>query len=125
MRDSVASAPTHWLIDDGPAAPPRKNGELVFDAPWESRVFGMAVALFDQTGEDWALFSTRLAEAIAALEPGTGLSTVLPVAADADSRYYTAWLAALESVLVERGLVTRHDMDATAEAFESEDAHRH
>ena len=28
-------------------AVPRKNGELVFEAPWEGRVFGMAVALSD------------------------------------------------------------------------------
>ena len=31
--------------DGGAAAPPRSNGELVFEAPWESRSFGMAVAL--------------------------------------------------------------------------------
>jgi hypothetical protein len=27
---------------EGPAAPPRSNGELVFAAPWESRAFGLA-----------------------------------------------------------------------------------
>ena len=32
---------------DAPAAPPRDNGELVFEAPWESRAFGVAVALHD------------------------------------------------------------------------------
>ncbi len=26
-------------------AVPRRNGELVFEAPWEGRVFGMTVAL--------------------------------------------------------------------------------
>jgi hypothetical protein len=31
------------LSDD--LAVPRKNGELVFEAPWEGRVFGMAVAM--------------------------------------------------------------------------------
>ena len=29
----------------GAAAVPRKNGELVFDAPWQSRAFGMVVGL--------------------------------------------------------------------------------
>ena len=33
---------------DGTAALPRKNGELVFQALWEGRVFGIAVALSDQ-----------------------------------------------------------------------------
>ena len=26
----------------GPLAPPRRNGELVFEAPWETRAFGLA-----------------------------------------------------------------------------------
>ena len=30
---------------NGPAALPRRNGELVFAAPWESRAFGAAVAM--------------------------------------------------------------------------------
>ena len=30
---------------DSSAALPRKNGELVFKAPWEGRAFGMAVVL--------------------------------------------------------------------------------
>ena len=30
---------------EGVAAPPRANGELVFAAPWESRVFGVTMAL--------------------------------------------------------------------------------
>ena len=30
---------------EGSAALPRKNGELVFEAPWEGRAFGIAVAL--------------------------------------------------------------------------------
>ena len=32
---------------EGPAAPPRSNGELVFAEPWESRAFGMAVTLYE------------------------------------------------------------------------------
>jgi hypothetical protein len=30
------------LLDvDGIADPPRRNGELIFEAPWQSRVFGL------------------------------------------------------------------------------------
>ena len=32
---------------DGPAAPPRSNGELVFGEPWEGRAFGLVMALVD------------------------------------------------------------------------------
>jgi len=30
---------------DGALAYPRRNGEPVFDAPWQSRAFGMVVSL--------------------------------------------------------------------------------
>ena len=29
----------------GPAAPPRSNGEVVFDTPWQQRVFALSLAL--------------------------------------------------------------------------------
>lgn len=29
----------------GAAALPRRNGELVFEAPWQGRAFGLALAL--------------------------------------------------------------------------------
>ena len=35
-------------VMEGAAALPRKNGELVFEEPWQGRVFGMAVALHEQ-----------------------------------------------------------------------------
>ena len=35
------------LPDETPGAPPRSNGELVFAAPWESRLFGMTLALHE------------------------------------------------------------------------------
>ena len=34
---------------DEQVALPRKNGELVFEAPWEARAFGLAVALVGNT----------------------------------------------------------------------------
>ncbi|HET6794891.1 MAG TPA: hypothetical protein VFH45_10630 [Acidimicrobiales bacterium] len=49
----------------GPAAPPRRNGELVFEAPWEGRAFGMAVALLQHHGLGWEDFRCHLVAAIA------------------------------------------------------------
>jgi hypothetical protein len=51
---------------DGPVAPPRRNGELVFDASWQARAFGMAVALLDGHGLGWDAFRRHLIVAIAA-----------------------------------------------------------
>src|SRR6185436_2989351 len=41
---------------DGTAALPRKNGELVFEAPWQGRVFGLAVSLSDREHYVWDEF---------------------------------------------------------------------
>ena len=42
------------------AAPPRLNGEVAFNAPWEGRAFGMASALKDRGLYWWYEFSQRL-----------------------------------------------------------------
>ena len=47
---------------------PRRNGELVFTAPWQARAFGVAVALCEQQGIDWEAFRSRLIEEIGAWE---------------------------------------------------------
>ena len=39
--------PSDILDQEGPAAPPRTNGELVFELPWESRVFGLTMSLYE------------------------------------------------------------------------------
>ena len=47
---------------------PRENGELVFQAPWEARAFGLAVALNAKALYEWREFSAELAATIAAAE---------------------------------------------------------
>jgi nitrile hydratase accessory protein len=103
------------------AAPlPRKNGELVFEAPWEGRAFGMAVALQQDGRYSWDAFRDRLVAAIAAAEGPPG---ELEVAVGSQARpsegsgYYASWLAALEAIVLERGLVTRDELTARAAAF--------
>jgi hypothetical protein len=52
------------LDQDGPAAPPRHNGELVFEAPWQARAFGLAIALLEGHGLGWDAFRRHLVAAI-------------------------------------------------------------
>jgi nitrile hydratase accessory protein len=99
---------------DGPAALPRRNGELVFEAPWEGRVFGLAVAMADQRHIGWDDFRDRLVAEIAQGE-----------AAGAASPYYERWLAAFESLLLVRGLVTAEELEARTAACAAEDEHDH
>ena len=92
---------------DGPAAVPRRNGELLFDAPWQGRVFGMAVVLQDRRVYDWRDFQRRLSAETAAAETRGEEST-----------YYERWLRSFEGLLVERGILTRGELDDRTEEFE-------
>jgi len=89
--------PAYLLDTSGPAAPPRDNGELVFGAPWESKAFGLALALTDAGLIDWEDFRQALIGEIGAWEAahptGAGWS------------YYDCWLRSLERVANAKGLV--------------------
>jgi nitrile hydratase accessory protein len=91
---------------DGPAAPPRSNGELVFAEPWEGRAFGLVMALVDRGVLTYDAFRDALIARIAAWEaappPGECWS------------YYRCWLQALEEVLDQQALVVTGDVDARA-----------
>ena len=94
---------------DGEAALPRSNGELVFQAPWEGRAFGAAVALSDAGTYLWPEFSEHLAEEIAAARG----------VADGPETYYERWLAALEHLLLERGIVTPDEIETRHHEYET------
>ena len=79
---------------DGPAAPPRDNGELVFAAPWQGRAFAVTVALHEDGRFAWDDFRDELIGELAG-------------AADADpDTYWGAWLRAIETVLARHRLVS-------------------
>jgi nitrile hydratase accessory protein len=101
---------------DEQIALPRKNGELVFEAPWEARAFGLAVALNESGLYHWRDFSQGLATEIATAEQkGTS------------SSYYERWLASLEKLVIARGLTTREELDAwtAKQALNEHDDHHH
>jgi nitrile hydratase accessory protein len=91
----------------GGAALPRKNGELVFDEPWQGRVFGMAVALHEDGCYEWEEFRQALIAHVAAAEARGGLFV-----------YYEVWLATFEDLLAAKGLVTREELEETTYQFE-------
>jgi len=91
----------------GPAAPPRANGELVFEAPWESRLFGLTVALCDGGAFEWDRFRRLLIEEIAAWEAGHPSGE--------GYRYYECWLAAFERLMEDLRVLSRGEVDALEE----------
>ncbi len=63
---------------------PRRNGELAFDAPWQSTVFALAAAVVEHAFDgDREPFRQQLIAAIAA-QPGRP--------------YWESWTAALEAL---------------------------
>jgi nitrile hydratase accessory protein len=82
---------------DGPAAPPRQNGEIVFAAPWERRAFGLAVTLCRNNRCDWEAFRQKLIRNIAEHPAG---------------QYWENWAAALEAVVADSSLVANTELDA-------------
>ena len=93
----------------GDEALPRKNGELVFNEPWEGRAFGLAAALTEGGVYDWAVFRDKLVEVTAATEKH-----------GEQTGYYQRWFRALERLALDRGLVTAAELDARTEAFASD-----
>jgi cobaltochelatase CobN len=92
---------------DGASALPRKNGELVFEAPWQGRIFGMALALHEAGRYEWDEFRDILIRRIAAAEAARG-----------PFEYYEIWLATFEELLGTKGLVTTDEVEETTFQFE-------
>jgi cobaltochelatase CobN len=106
--EDTTAARLHGLLTSlGGATVPRRNGELVFDEPWQGRVFGMAVALSEQGLLPWEEFRQALIAEIAGAEARGG-----------EFRYYHAWLAAFERVLAARGAVRPDELEETTFQFE-------
>jgi nitrile hydratase accessory protein len=82
---------------EGPASPPRDNGEIVFGAPWERRAFGLAVALCRSGGCEWEAFRGQL---------------IGRIAEDPGRPYWQSWAAALEDVLAQTSKLVPAELDA-------------
>ncbi|MGH7266365.1 MAG: nitrile hydratase accessory protein [Candidatus Rokuibacteriota bacterium] len=87
---------TTSIPPDLPALPRDADGP-VFRAPWEAQAFAMAVKLHEAGHFTWPEWAERLAGEIRrARERGDP---------DLGTTYYEHWLAALEAIVAEKGLV--------------------
>jgi nitrile hydratase accessory protein len=87
------------------AAPPRANGEPVFDAPWQSRAFGMVVSLHQRGAFEWSAFRDRLAD-----ELGRSGS-------DGATGYYESWVRAFHRLVVDGELLPAAEIEARRAEF--------
>ncbi len=121
LRRSRAKAERLVADMGGTAALPRKNGELVFEAPWESQAFGLAIALYERGHYDWEEFRGRLISEIGDWERS-----------EEDERevwdYYRRWLASFEALVKDRGLLSEQEIEERTSEFVSgarDDGHHH
>jgi nitrile hydratase accessory protein len=75
---------------------PRRNGELVFEAPWQGRAFGLAVAMNEQGSYEWDEFRRRLADEIGR---------------PPDGGFYASWIGALEGLLSDEGVLSPSELE--------------
>lgn len=86
----------------GPAAPPRSNGELSFELPWQRRLFATTMALCDAGVLDYEQFRHRL---------------ITEIAVSTSDTYWTSWQLALESLVASMGLVGTEELASRARQF--------
>ena len=92
---------------DGDAPPPRRNGELVFEAPWQGRALGMALGVVRRLRLPWREFQQRL---------------IVEIGARPDAPYYDSWLAALERLVVDFGVASAAEIVAAEHAVRRDSA---
>jgi len=88
---------------------PRDDGGPVFRAPWEAQAFAIAVMLHARGHVTWPEWAARLADEIAAAT-ARGED-------DDGRRYYRHWLAALERLVAEKGLLLEDELRARHEEW--------
>jgi nitrile hydratase accessory protein len=89
---------------------PSDERAAVFREPWEAEAFALAMSLKERglfTSAEWAAtLGDEIKKAQAAGDPDTG------------ETYYRHWLAALERIVAEKGVVERGVLARTRDAWE-------
>ena len=104
-KDRITELPLLPRDEDGP----------VFAEPWQAQAFALAVKLSEQGHFTWKEWAAALA---AELKAAAGCGEP-----DDGSHYYHHWLAALERLVVAKGLADQTTLAARKEAWA--DAYRH
>jgi nitrile hydratase accessory protein len=107
MADPRPEAVLDW---QGPLSPPRRNGEIAFETLWESRLFGMTMALYEAGAFRWEEFRDRLIAAIGAWERTHQHG-------DTEYRYWDCWLEAFERLVADKNICTADALSARVEAL--------
>lgn len=72
------------LSAESVASPPRQNGELCFDAPWQGRVFATTTVLVEAGHFTWSQFQTAL---------------IVEIQGSKEDQYWSSWLEATTKIV--------------------------
>lgn len=92
----------------GAGAPPMANGELLFEAPWQGRAFGMARALCEAGRFSWDEFRQLLISNIATWEQQHSAASY---------PYYEIFLQTLSMLLASKDLCAEFELMAREAEF--------
>jgi nitrile hydratase accessory protein len=102
----------------GSAAPPMVNGELVFEAPWQGRAFGIARGLAERGVYEWDDFRAALIEQIGGFDRDLATRGFHSTVPTPQFHYYDHFLRALETLLVARHIIAPGELIERVHAFE-------
>ncbi|BEU25608.1 nitrile hydratase accessory protein [Paraburkholderia caribensis] len=108
--DATSTREKLGLLNSGMSAPPMVCDSLQFEEPWQSRLFGLALALSEAGTYPWESFRQSLISTIGAWEKGHALD-------DPTWRYYEQYLGAFEKLVTDLGLVDPDTLDKRTEEF--------
>jgi len=93
------------------AIPRDAEGSPVFAEPWQAQAFAMTLALYDAGAFTWAEWAGYLAQEVrrsqSAGDPDLG------------DTYYAHWLAALERIVADKGLVGARELAGRKDEWEA------
>ena len=98
---------------------PRRNGELIFAEPWQSRAFGMVIALAETDVCKYEEFRQELIASIGRWDHEHADSP------EAVYDYYTHWLGSFERLLAARGLLSEEEIRKRSSDLRTADHHDH
>ena len=98
-------------LSEGPGAIPRNCESLQFDEPWQSRAFGMVLALAEAKQYPYEDFRQSLISTIGTWDRSHQVD-------DPTWNYYEQWLAAFEKLVLGKAIVSSEELDRRTKEFQ-------